>query len=327
MRKILKLRAFFIVCCSLILFVSVSDLSAQDFPVKPIRFIVPFSPGGGTDTLTRILAEPLTERFGQQVIVENRPGAGGTIGTALVAKAEPDGHTLGMIISSHAINPSLYSKLPYDSVKDFSPVIFINVAPRWLVVHTSVPAKSLKELIALAKDKPGELNYGSGGNGTSGHLAGELLKSMAGIDIVHVPYKGGGPLLLDLIAGRIQMTFGSPSTVLPQIEAGKLRGIAVTSTERSELTPDLPTMEEAGLPGYVATEWNGVVVPAGTPQSIILKINAELNYVLKLPDVKEKLTSKGLKIIGGPPEKFEAHLKAEMAKFAKIIKEANIRIE
>lgn len=277
------LMGFLIVCGALTLAIGSADnLAAQSYPTKPIRFIVPFSPGGGTDTVARILAEKLTKRMEQQIIVVNRPGAGGTIGTNVVAKAKPDGYTLGMIISSHAINQSLYSKLPYDSINDFSPVILIDVAPRILVVHPSVPAKTLEELIARAKAEPGQLNYGSGGNGTSGHLTGELLNSMAGIKTVHVPYKGGGPLLLDLIAGRIQFTFGSPPTLLPQIKAGKLRGLAVTSTKRSQMAPDLPTMEEAGLPGYVATEWHGVVVPAGTSKPIIVKLNADIQQVLNL---------------------------------------------
>ena len=305
----------------------VTALHAQDYPTKPIRLVVPFAPGGGTDTLARILAQKLTERFGQQVIVDNRSGAGGTIGTDIVAKANSDGYTLAMVISSHAINPSLYQKLPYDSIKDFSPVILIDNAPRLLVVHPSVAAKSLQELVALAKAKPNQLNYGSGGNGTSGHLAGELLNTMAGIKLTHVPYKGGGPLLIDLLGGQVQLTFGSPPTTLPHVQTGKLRALAVTSAKRTPLAGSLPTMQESGLPGYEAVEWNAMLAPAGTPRPIITKLNSELQRLLEQPDMKQTLAKQGLDTIGGTPEQCAAHLRAEMAKFAKIVKQAGIRIE
>lgn len=300
---------------------------AQGYPTKPVRFIVPFAPGGGTDTLTRILAQKLTETMGQPVIVDNRPGAGGTIGTDIVAKASPDGYTLAMVISSHAINPSLYSKLPYDTTRDFAPVILVDVSPRIMVVHPSIAAATLKDFIAAAKAKPGQINYASGGNGTSGHLAGELFKSMAGVNLVHVPYKGGGPLLLDLIAGQVQMTFGSPPTTLPQIKAGKLRALALTSAKRSPMAPELPTMQEAGLLGYQAGEWNGVLAPAATPKHLVNRLNEEISKTLALPEVRANLLKQGIEPVGGTPEQFAAHLRAEIAKFARVVKDAGIRIE
>ena len=300
---------------------------AQDFPSKPIRFIVPNPPGGASDITARVLGEKLSQRWGQAVVVENKPGAGAIIGTDFVAKAPPDGYTILLVPSSHAFNVSLYKKLPYDSVKDFAAVTQTANTPLVLAVNPSVPAKSVKELIAYAKANPGKLTYASSGSGTSLHLAAELFKSMAGVDIVHVPYKGSTAAHPDVMSGQVSMIFDTIPAVLPHIKSGKLRPLAVTGTKRSPLLPDLPTIAEAGLPGYAASSWGGVLAPAGTPKATIDKLNADLVAVLKMPDVQERLTGVGLEPVGSTPAEFEAFIKAEIAKWSKIIKEAGITAE
>jgi len=298
--------------------------AAQEYPSKPIRFVVPFAAGGGTDALTRIIGQKLTESMGRPVVVDNRPGAAGAVGADVVAKAAPDGYTLIMILSSHVINPSLYKKLPYDTINDFSPVILVNAAPRILVINPAVPASNLKEFIAYGKANPGRMNYASGGRGTLAQLAAEMLNSFAGIKIVHLTYKGGGPLLVALLANEAQMTFGSPSTVLPYIKTGRLRGLGTTAARRSEMMPDVPTIHEAGIPGYEAVEWNAVLAPARTPKAIISRLNKEIQLVLDRPDIKKTLAELGNDGLGGTPEQCGSYLKSEMAKYAGIVKAAGI---
>jgi tripartite-type tricarboxylate transporter receptor subunit TctC len=298
------------------------------YPTKPIRLVVPFPPGGATDILARNVAQKLTETWGQQVIVDNRPGAGGNIGSELVAKAAPDGYTLEMgTVGTHAINASLYAKMPYDHVKDFVPVILVAGVPNVLVVNPSVPVNSVAELIAYAKANPGKLNFASSGNGTSIHLSGELFKVMAGVQITHVPYKGSAPAMQDLLGGQVQLMFDNLPPSLPQIKAGKLKALAVTSTTRAAALPDVPTMAEAGLPGFEASSWFGVLAPAGTPPAIVAKLNAEIGKWLASADAKEKLSAVGANIAGGTPEDFAKHIQLETAKWAKVVKESGAKVD
>ena len=298
--------------------------TAADWPTKPIRFVVGFAPGGGTDTTARAMAGKLTELLGQQVIVDNRPGAAGNIATEIVARANPDGYTVLMgTIAALAINPSLYGKLPFDPIRDFSPVTLAVDSTNVLVLHPSVPVKSVKEMIALAKSK--SLNGGSSGVGGTGHLALELFNTMAGTKIVHVPYKGGGPAMIDLVAGNIQLVFATAATAVPQMKAGRIKGIAVSTAKRSALLPDLPTVAEAGLPGFEANNWYGVLVPAKTPRPIINRLNADVTRVLHLPDVKQFLFNQGLDANPGTPEQFGTYIKSETAKWAKVVKDSGAK--
>jgi len=302
--------------------------SAQTYPAKPIRLVVPFPPGGATDILARDVAQKLTEAWGQQVIVDNRPGAGGNIGSELVAKSAPDGYTLEMgTVGTHAINASLYAKMPYDHVKDFAPVILVAGVPNVLVVNPAVPANSVAELIEYAKANPGKLNFASSGNGTSIHLSGELFKVMAGVQMTHVPYKGSAPALQDLLGGQVQLMFDNLPPSLPQIKAGKLRALAVTSVARAPALPDVPTMAEAGLPGYEASSWFGVLAPAGTPPAIVAKLNSEIAKWLATPEAKEKLSKQGANAAGGTPEDFAKHIAAETTKWAKVVKDSGAKID
>jgi tripartite-type tricarboxylate transporter receptor subunit TctC len=301
---------------------------AQAYPTKPIRLVVPFPPGGATDILARAVAQKLTDKWGQPVVVDNRPGAGGNIGSELVAKAAPDGYTLEMgTVGTHAINASLYAKMPYDHVKDFAPVILVAGVPNVLEVNPSLPVNTVQELIAYAKANPGKLNFASSGNGTSIHLAGELFKVMAGVQMTHIPYKGSGPALQDLIGGQVQLMFDNLPPSLPQIKAGKLRALAVTSSTRSPALPDTPTIAESGLPGYEASSWFGVLAPAGTPPAIIAKLNAEIAAWLATPEAKEKMVALGANIGGGSPEDFAKHIAAETAKWQKVVKESGAKVD
>jgi len=301
---------------------------AQTYPTKPIRLVVPFPPGGATDILARDVAQKLTEAWGQSVIVDNRPGAGGNIGSELVAKSAPDGYTLEMgTVGTHAINASLYAKMPYDHVKDFTPVILVAGVPNVLVVNPSVPANSVGELITYAKANPGKLNFASSGNGTSIHLSGELFKVMAGVQITHIPYKGSAPALQDLLAGQVQMMFDNLPPSLPQIKAGKLRALAVTSATRAPALPDVPTLAESGLPGFEASSWFGILGPAGTPAPIVTKLNAEIAKWLATPEAKEKLAKQGANAAGGTPDDFAKHIAAETAKWAKVVKDSGAKID
>jgi tripartite-type tricarboxylate transporter receptor subunit TctC len=301
---------------------------AQDFPDKPIRFVVGFTPGGPSDILARALGQKLGERWSQQVVIENRPGAGGNVAAEAVAKAPPDGYT--WLLGNNSIlatNQSLYRHLGYDPVKDFAPVSLVAVQPNILVVHPQVPAHSVAELIQLAKKTPGKLNYASSGSGAAAHLAGELFKTMAGVDLVHVPYKGAQPALTDVIAGEVQVMFATSASVIPFIKAGKLRALAVTSARRSASVPELPTVSEAGVPGFEAITWHGVVVPAATPRPLIERMNRELVRVLGMPDLRERLATLGAEVRAGTPGEFADYIASEIPKWAKVVRDSGARIE
>jgi tripartite-type tricarboxylate transporter receptor subunit TctC len=297
--------------------------AAAEYPNRPVRLIVGFAPGGGTDTTARALAGRLSERLGQQVVVDNRPGAAGNIATEITARANPDGYTVLMgTIAALAINPSLYKKLPFDPLRDVEPVTRAVDSTNILVVHPTVPAKSVKELIALAKGKP--LNGGSSGVGGAGHLALELFNLQAGTKIVHVPYKGGGPAMVDLLAGNIHLIFATAASSVPHINVGKIRALAVTTSKRSGLVPDLPTVAEAGLKDFEANNWYGVLVPAKTPRPIVNRLNKEFVAVLNIPEVKDFLFKQGLDVAPSTPEEFAAYIRSEKAKWERVIKAANL---
>ncbi|MBI4192065.1 MAG: tripartite tricarboxylate transporter substrate binding protein [Betaproteobacteria bacterium] len=303
------------------------SLAFADYPDKPIRFVVGYPPGGATDIIARTLGIKLTDSLGQQVLIDNRPGAGGIIGTDIVAKAIPDGHTIVLVTTSHGVNPSLYGKLPYDTVKSFAPVTQVASLQVVLVVNPSLQVKSVKELIALAKSKPGQLNFASSGSGQSLHLSGELFKTMAGIDIVHIPYKGSAPARTDLLGGQVQMMFESMIAVLPFVTSGKLRALAVGGARRSPAAPDIPTMAEAALPGFESSGWVGVLAPAGTPKAVISRLNTETVKVLKMPDVNERFSSNGAESVGSSPEQFGEFIKSALNKWAKVVKISGARID
>jgi tripartite-type tricarboxylate transporter receptor subunit TctC len=313
---------------AVVVWAGASGLHAQSYPTRPITLVVPAPAGGPTDVIGRQVAQALAGQIGQNVIVENRGGAGNTIGTDHVAKAKPDGYTLVVgSPSSHAIAPSIYPKLPYDPVKDFTPVIGLVTAPLALVIHPSVPAPTLKQFIALAKAKPGQLNFGSGGSGTTSHLTGEYFNLAAGTKIVHVPYKGSGPATTDLMAGQIQMMFIGVHSSLPLMKTGKIRGLGVTSTKRSELAPELPTLSEAGLRGFHVNTWYGIFGPAGMPREIVDRLNAALKTSLKNPAVRERLTAQGFDIVPSTPEEFALALKDEIDTWAKVVKQAGAKAD
>jgi tripartite-type tricarboxylate transporter receptor subunit TctC len=301
---------------------------ADVYPSKPIRIVAPFPPGGPADILSRTIGQKLSQSWGQPVVIDNRPGAGGNIGADVVAKSAPDGYTLLMgFVGTHAINPSLYAKMPFDNVKDFEPVARVALVTIVLVVNPSVPAHSLKELIALAKSKPGELTFGSPGHGTPQHLAGEMFNTMAGVKMLHVPYKGAVPALSDLLGGQVSLIFSSMPPALPLVKAGKLRALGVTSTTRSPAAPEIPTLAESGLPGYVVSNWYGILAPRGTPKEIVAKLNAEIVRILNLPDVKESLAVQGAEPFTSTPEQFAAYIKEETEKWAKIVKHSGVQLE
>ena len=301
---------------------------AQDYPTKPVRFVVPFAPGGTTDVLARLLGEKLSASLGQQFVIDNQAGAGGNIGTAQVAKAEPDGYTILMgTVGTHAINQSIYPRLPFDPIKDFAPVTLVATVPNVLVVNPEVPVHSVAELIALAKEKPGELNFASSGNGSSIHLSGELFKSMTGVDMVHVPYKGSGPAVVDLLGGQVEMMFDNLPSSAPHIKAGKLRPLGVTSKERSPTLPDVPTIAEAGVPGYEALSWFGVLVPAGTPDAVVTRLQQEIAKILADPAMRERFAELGAVPAGDTPAEFAAFIGSETAKWADVVQKAGITLE
>jgi tripartite-type tricarboxylate transporter receptor subunit TctC len=298
----------------------------QSFPSKPVTVIVPAPPGGTADISMRIIAHKLTENLGQQVIVDNRPGAGGIIASQLAVKATPDGYTMLMNYTSHAINPSLYKKMPYDSVKDFTPVTLLGVTPLVLVVHPSVPAKTVAEFIAYAKANPGKLNYGSAAIGGASHMGGEMLKIKAGIDIVHVPYKGGAAAVADLISGQIQMGLDSLLVMQPHIKAGKVRPLGVTNLKRTEISPNMPAIAET-IPNYEANAWFGIMAPASTPREIVSRLNSEFMKILRTPETREKLTQQGFEAVGNSSEEYAAFLKKETEKWAEVVRIAGIKVE
>jgi tripartite-type tricarboxylate transporter receptor subunit TctC len=298
---------------------------AQSYPTRPIRYIVPQAPGGSSDTLARTVTQRVSEGLGQQLVVDNRPGATGIIGAEVVARANPDGYTLLQVATSHATNPAMHAKLPYDAVRDFAAISLLSQQPNIWLAHPSVPVRNVKELISYVKSKPGQVNFASSGTGGSQHLAGELLKSMTAIDMTHVPYKGSPPALVDLLAGRVPLMSSTMPPALPHIKSGKVRAIAVTSTKRSPVVPEVPTVAESGVPGYEAIAWQGLVAPAGTPKHVIGRVNAEFVKALKQSDIAAKLNEQGFETVASTPEWFAEYTKSEIAKWSKVIKAAGIR--
>ena len=301
---------------------------AQSFPEKPIRFVVGFTPGGPSDILARALGQKLGERWSQQVVIENRPGAGGNVAAEAVAKSTPDGYT--WLLGNNSIlatNQSLYRSLGYDPVKDFAPVSLVAIQPNILVVNPQLPVNSVNDLISFARKHPGKLNYASSGSGAAAHLAGELFKTMAAVDLVHVPYKGAQPALTDVIAGEVQVMFATSASVIPFIKAGKLRALAVTTARRSASVPDLPTVAEAGVPGFEAITWHGVVVPAATPAPLVERVNRDIVGVLGMADLRERLAALGAEVVAGTPREFTEYIAAEIPKWARVVRDSGARIE
>lgn len=300
---------------------------AQTYPQKPVRLVVPYPPGGGTDIIARIVGQKVSDSLGQQIIIDNRGGAGGTIGTEVVAKSAPDGYTILMAPTSHVINPSIYAKLPYDTVKDFAPITLAASATILLVVHPSIPARTVKELMAFAKARPGQLNFGSAGNGTVFHLTGELFKRQAGIDMVHVPFKGGGPTIANLVAGQVSVAFETMLALQPFVKAGRVRALAVTGAQRSSVMPELPTIVELGFPAIVAENWYGFYAPAATPRPIIARLNAEIVKTLRAPEIKQRFQEQGTEIVASTPGELSDAIRTEMEKWSRTAREAGARID
>lgn len=313
-------------CGAVALCALAAPASAQPvYPVKPVRLVVPFVPGGSTDFIARIMGQKLDEALGQQVIVENRAGAGGNIGLDYVAKSPPDGYTLIFgHVGTFGFGPSLYQKLPYDPVRDFAPIVLFAMVPNMLVVHPSLPARNVKELVALAKARPGRINYGSSGNGSASHLATEYFKLLSKTDITAIPYKGTGPLVTDVIAGEISLTITGVPPLYPHVQSGRLRALGVGSTKRLSLLPDLPTIAEAGVPGYESSTWFGPLAPARTPREIVVRLNAELMKILQRPDIRSRFAAEGVEGLGSTPEEFGAYIKAEIERWGRVIKAAGI---
>jgi tripartite-type tricarboxylate transporter receptor subunit TctC len=319
------MKRFLILLCALVL---PGLAAAQDYPAKPIRIVIPYPPGGASDVTARLLGQKMAENWGQQVIPDNRPGANGILALEHVAKSVPDGYTLLMAnLGPNAINPAVYSKLPYDALKDFSTITLTTLVPQVLVASPSLEAKSIQELIALARANPGKINYGTGGNGSANHLAVELMASIAGVKLTAVPYKGDAPAMADAISGQVSMTLPTVLAATPHIRSGKLRPLAVTTKARVPSLPDVPTMQEAGVPGYESVSWGGLMAPAGTPPAVINKLHAEFARILKLPDVVERMESLGSTVVGSGPAEFSAFLQAEIRKWDAVAKKAGIRIE
>jgi tripartite-type tricarboxylate transporter receptor subunit TctC len=298
------------------------------YPTKPIRFILGYPPGGASDAVARLLTGPMTQRLGQQLVIDNRPGAGGNIAGEIAARAAPDGHT--WFLGNNGIlatNQALYAKMPFDSLRDFATVVLIATQPSVLVVHPSLPVKNVKDLIALARARPGQLNYASSGTGTAGHLASELLKNLAKLDYQHIPYKGGGPALIDLVSGQMHFMFATASSVMPHVRSARLRALAVTSAQRSPSVPELPTVAEAAIAGFEALTWHGIVVPAATPAPIVARINAELNAALATGELKDRLATQGVGARGGKPEEFAAYLRSEIPKWTRVVRDSGAKVE
>jgi tripartite-type tricarboxylate transporter receptor subunit TctC len=297
------------------------------YPSKPIRIISPFAPGGGNDVLARAVAQKLTENLKQQVIVESRPGANGIIGTEIAARAAPDGYTIVLVPSGHTVNPHIYKKLPFDPIKDFTPISLAGWSPLVLAIHPSLPVKNVKELIAFAKARPGVLAYGTAGVGSSGHLAGAMFETMTGTKLTHVPYKGMGLALTDVIAGQVSMVFGTNLSTVPQVRSGRLRGLAITGAQRSPALPDLPTVAEAGVPGYEASLWYGFVGPARLPADIVRRLNTEIVAAVAQPDVKERLASQGVDARSSTPEEFARLIASDLQRWGKVVARAGVKAE
>jgi tripartite-type tricarboxylate transporter receptor subunit TctC len=319
-----SIAALLMACVGLSLLLS--DARAQRYPVKPIRFIVPFSAGGGADIVARAIGQKLSEPLGQQVIIDNRTGAAGIIGTEAAAKSPPDGYTIVLgQTGPNSINPSLYESLPYDASKDFAPITLTTIYPYLLVLHPSVPARNVKELIALAKAQPNQLTFASAGSGGANHLAAELFKTMAHVSMVHVPYKASAPALIDVLGGHVSMMFDPIITSMPQVKVGKLRALAVTSLKRSAIAGDVPTVAETGLPGYEAIGWHGILAPAGTPKEIVAKLNSEIVRILRMPEMRTRFAEQGAEPVGNTPDEFAQFLKLDLEKWAKVVKTAGVR--
>ena len=307
---------------------AVAPVLAQAWPSKPIRYIVIFAPGGTTDILARLIAPKLSDALGQPVVVENRPGAGGNTGAEMLAKSAPDGYTIGSgTVSSHAINATLYSRLPYDPVKDFSPITMLATLPNMLVVHPSLGVNNVAELIALLKANPNKYSFGSAGNGTSQHMSGEMFKTMTGTSMQHIPYKGSGPMIPDLLAGTIAMSFENITTAYPPVKQGRLKALAVTTAKRSFVAPDVPTMQEAGLAGYDITSWQALFAPAGVPKEVIARLHAETSKALKAPDVAKKLEDLGLDAGGMAPEELGALIRNDIPRLGKVVRDSGARVD
>jgi tripartite-type tricarboxylate transporter receptor subunit TctC len=320
-----KFRSLMLTAAGMLLAVSTS-VAAQDYPNKPVRLIIPFPPGGSNDVVGRMVATQLSERLGKQVVVDNRSGAGGVIGTDIAAKSPPDGYTLLVISIAHAVNPWLY-KLNYDPIKAFAPIGILATGPNVLVINPSLPVNSVKELVALAKQKPGELQYASAGVGSFQHLGGELFKLNAGVDILHVPFKGGGPAMIDVIGGHTNVMFSSLVQTTPHIRSGKLKALGTGGTKRSPVLPEVPTVAEAGVPTYEAVNWWGIVAPAGTPQPILDKLHKELTAVLSSPEAQKQFENEGASVVQMSSAEFASFIAKELAKWERVVKEANIKAE
>ena len=301
------------------------SVCAQDYPARSIRYLVPQAPGGSSDTLARVIAPRLAEALGQQVVIDNRPGATGIIGSELVAKAPADGYLLLQVATSHATNPAMGVKLPYDTLRDFAPVTLLSQQPNLWIVHPSLPVTHIKALVALAKARAGQIDFASSGTGGSQHLAGELLNVMAGIRLVHIPYKGSPPALIDVLGGRVAVMVSTMAPAMPQVKAGRLRALAITSAQRSRATPAIPTVAESGVAGYEAISWQGVLAPAGTPRVIVQRLNSELRKVIAQPEPSRQLAEQGYEPLSGAPEAFDAYIKSEIAKWTRVVKSAGLQ--
>ncbi len=326
--QISKRSAAALGACVAIAATTAPALAQQSYPNKPIRMVCPFPPGGTTDLVARLVAQKFSEAWGQQVVVDNRPGAGGVIGTEMVAQAAPDGYSILLgSITTHAVNPALYKKLRFDPIRDFAPVSLVVSSPQLLALHPSVAAKSVKELLALAKARPGQLNYGSAGTGTSPHLTFELFKSMAAIDVVHVPYKGTGPAITDLIGGQVQMMITGVVALMPHVKSGKLRAVGVTSAKRVAALPEVPTIAESGVAGFDVSSWFGVFLPAATPRAIVMKMNREIHRILENPEVRQRLIDQGADPASNTPEEFAAYVKSEMTRWGQVVRSTGARVD
>ncbi len=312
----------------LMLFPAISPAADAPYPAKPIRFILGYPPGGASDAVARMLVGPLTARLGQQIIIDNRPGAGGNIAGEITARAAPDGYT--WFLGNNGIlatNQALYPKMPFDALRDFATVVLIATQPSVLVTHPALPVKNVKELVALAKARPGQLNYASSGTGTAGHLAGELFKGLTGVSYQHIPYKGGGPAVIDVLSGQVQFMFATAASVIPHTRTARLRALAVTSAQRSPSVPELPTVAEEGIAGFEALTWHGLVVPAATPAPVIARINTEMNAALASSELKERLATQGVEARGGKPEEFAAFLRTEIPKWTKVVRDSGAKVD
>ena len=327
MRTEHAVQTLFVLCLVAVAIGSAPDARAQAYPSKPIRIVVPFPAGGTSDILARAIGQKLTEEWGQQILVDNRPGAGANIGAEIAARSPPDGYTLFVMSTAHTINPSLYSKLAYDPVKDFTPVTMIVATSQVLAVHPSVPVKTVREFIAYARKRPGELNYSSAGSGTQPHLSGELFKTMTGINIVHIPYKGAPPAMTDLLAGQVALTFATAPSAVPFVKTGQLRALGVSTAKRIAALPDVPTIAEAGVPGYEAAGWNGLVGPAGLPSAIVDKLNAAVGKIVRTPAMSSFLSGQGADPDLGTPAEFAAYIKSEIVKWATVVKTSGARVD